>query len=114
MLLDDGRVRRVNGRKAMAVVVRNRELAGVSANPATVPAAGTWLDGKLAVAGPFTANAGFVGFQAQDTVASGTKWFVWATPPVLESEAAPTTQFMVSDVTRCEVNIILFVYQMKG
>ncbi|MCW5552166.1 MAG: hypothetical protein KIS67_08355 [Verrucomicrobiae bacterium] len=84
VLLDDGSRRRVSGRKAMTMVVRNRTIAGEAANPSVVPAVVAWLDGALDLsdAGPFTENAGFIGFRAQQNLAAGTKWFVWATPPV--------------------------------
>ena len=84
VLLDDGNVRRVSGRKAMTMVLRNRALAGDAAAPSVVPVAVAWLDGALDLndAGPFTENAGFIGFRAQQNLAAGTKWFVWATPPV--------------------------------
>jgi len=91
VLLPDGNVRRVSGHKAMSVVLANRALAGEAANPTVVPAAVTWLDGALSVrdAGPFTENAGFVGFRAEQNIAGGTKWFVWATEPARESLPAP-------------------------
>ena len=84
VLLDDGSLRRVSGKKAMTIVLRNRALAGDALNPTTVPAAVAWLNNPLSLrdAGPFTENAGFVGFRAEQIVAAGTKWFVWATPPV--------------------------------
>ena len=91
VLLDDGSLRRVSGRKAMTIVLRNRALAGDAANPTTVPAAVTWLNNALSLrdAGPFTENLGFVGFRAEQVLAAGLKWFVWATPPVDGSEIDP-------------------------
>jgi hypothetical protein len=91
VLLPDGNWRRVSGHKAMSVVLANRALAGEAANPGTVPAAVAWLDGALSLrdAGPFTSNAGFVGFRAEQAIAAGTKWFVWATPPAVEALPAP-------------------------
>ena len=91
VLLDDGSRRRVSGRKAMTMVVRNRAIAGEAANPSVVPAVVAWLDGALDLsdAGPFTENAGFIGFRAQQNLAAGTKWFVWATPPVGEDVVNP-------------------------
>ena len=73
MLLDDGNVRRVSGRKAMTMVLRNRAVAGEAANPAVVPATVTWLDGVLSVrdCGPWTAGAGYVGFRAEQNLADG-------------------------------------------
>lgn len=84
VLLDDGNVRRVSGRKAMTMVLRNRARAGDAPNPSVVPAAVAWLDGALGLndAGPFTENAGFIGFRATQDIPAGKKWFVWATPPV--------------------------------
>jgi len=91
VLLPDGNFRRVSGPKALTVVLANRALAGEAANPTVVPAAVTWLDGALSVrdAGPFTENAGFVGFRAEQNIAGGTKWFVWATTPATEALPAP-------------------------
>jgi len=91
VLLDDGNVRRVSGRKAMTMVLRNRAIAGDAANPAVVPATTEWLDGALSTrdAGPWTAGVGHVGFRAEQNLPAGTKWFVWATPPVEASEADP-------------------------
>ena len=91
VLLDDGNVRRVSGRKAMTMVLRNRAAAGDAASPATLPAAMTWLTGALSLrdAGPFTENAGYVGFRVEQALGAATKWFVWATPPVNASEPNP-------------------------
>jgi hypothetical protein len=47
MWLDDGNLRRVSGRKAMTLVLRNRVIAGEAENPAVVPSPVTWLDGAL-------------------------------------------------------------------
>ncbi|HNT14151.1 MAG TPA: hypothetical protein PKO21_04735 [Verrucomicrobiota bacterium] len=84
VLLADGTVRRVSGRKAMTRVLRNRALAGDAANPAVLPGEATWSDGGLSLrdAGPFTENAGFVGFRAEDNFGPGVKWLVWATRPL--------------------------------
>ena len=84
VLLDDGSLRRVSGHKAMTLVLRNRAIAGDAANPTTVPAAATWLVGALSLsdAGPFTTNAGYVGFRVMQNLVAATKWFVWATPPL--------------------------------
>ena len=84
VLMDDGNVRRVSGHKAMTMVLRNRSVAGEAANAATVPAAFAWLNGALSLrdAGPFTENAGYVGFRVEQNLGAGTKWFVWATPPL--------------------------------
>ena len=91
VLLDDGNVRRVSGRKAMTMVLRNRASAGETADAAVVPAAATWLDGALSVdnAGPFTENAGYVGFRVAVALTEATKWFVWASPPVNDTELSP-------------------------
>jgi hypothetical protein len=91
VLLDDGNVRRVSGRKAMTMVLRNRASAGDAASPTVVPAAFTWQPGALSLrdAGPFTENLGYVGFRVEQNLASATKWFVWATPPVTAGEPAP-------------------------
>jgi hypothetical protein len=85
VLLDDGNLRRVSGHKAMTIVLRNRSVAGDAANPAVVPATVAWLNGALTLddAGPFTTNAGYVGFRTMQQLATATKWFVWATRPVV-------------------------------
>jgi hypothetical protein len=51
----------------------------------------TWLVDALylADAGPFTASNGYVGFRVVQNLAEGTKWFVWATPPVGAEESNP-------------------------
>ncbi|HEY9175016.1 MAG TPA: hypothetical protein VI136_22230 [Verrucomicrobiae bacterium] len=94
VLMDDGSVRRVSGHKAMTMVVRNRTIAGEAVNPTVVPGAATWLDGALTVndAGPFTENAGFIGFRAGQDIPAGTKWFVWATPPLKGDVEKPLAQ----------------------
>ena len=91
VLLDDGNLRRVNGHKAMTMIVRNRSIAGDAVNASLVPAVVTWLNNALSLrdAGPFTVNAGYVGFRVEQNLATATKWFVWATPPVNESELNP-------------------------
>ena len=91
VLLDDGNLRRVSGHKAMTMVVRNRAIAGDAANAAVVPAAVAWLNDALSLrdAGPFTVNAGYVGFRVEQNLAAATKWFVWATPPLDTGEANP-------------------------
>jgi len=40
-------------------------------------------------AGPYTKNAGYVGFRVEQPVLSPTKWFVWATPPLTGTETQP-------------------------
>ena len=94
MLLDDGSVRRVSGRKALTMVVRNRTVAGEAINPSVVPAAFAWQTGALSLrdAGPFTENLGFVGFRAEQNLAGGTRFFVWATPPLDEGATDPHSQ----------------------
>ena len=89
VLLDDGSLRFVSGRKAMTLMLRNRALAGDAANPAVVPGETSWSDGGLSLrdAGPFTQTVGFVGFRAEDNFAPGVKWFVWATRPLAAGEA---------------------------
>ena len=83
VLLENGSVRRVSGEKAFTLVLNNRAIAGETANPTVVPAAGTWLTHALSLdnAGPFTAGGGHVNFRAVVDIATPTKWFVWATPP---------------------------------
>ena len=94
VLLDNGVVRRVSGRKAMTMVVRNRTVAGEALNPSIVPAAFAWNVGALSLrdAGPWTVNLGFIGFRVEQTLAAGTKWFVTATPPLDGSVQNPLAQ----------------------
>ena len=98
VLMDDGSVRRVSGRKAMTMVLRCRAKAGDALNAATVPGETAWLDGALDLtdAGPFTSNDGFIGFRAAQNLSAGTKWFVWATPPLAEAtpEPLPSLRFV--------------------
>jgi hypothetical protein len=91
MMLDDGNLRRVSGRKAMTMVLRNRAIADEGANPTVVPEPVTWLSGVLSLrdAGPFTVNNGFIGFRLESTIEDATKWFVWASAPLPASEADP-------------------------
>ena len=91
LILEDGNLRRVSGHKAFTMVLNNRALAGEAANPTVVPAAVTWLNGALSLydAGPFTVNNGYVGFRVMQDLLSATKWFVWATPPVNDTELNP-------------------------
>ena len=91
VLLDNGDVRLVSAHKAMTMVLRNRALAGEATNPTHVPDPTVWLDGALSTrdAGPWTENAGYIGFRADQDIAPNTKWFVWATPPVLTTEENP-------------------------
>ena len=94
VLLDDGNVRRVSGRKAMTMVLRNRAVAGEALNPSVVPAVFAWQAGALSLrdAGPFTENLGFIGFRAEQILAAGTKWFVSATPPLDGATPNPHVQ----------------------
>jgi hypothetical protein len=87
VVLDFGERRRVSGHKAFTIVLNNRAIAGDAANPTVLPAPTVWLDGALttADAGPFTENAGFIGFLATQNIVAPTKWFVWATIPLGES-----------------------------
>ena len=90
VLLDDGNVRRVSGHKAMTMVLRNRTVAGQATDPTRVPAPAVWLDGALTTteAGPFVIS-GFVGFRAGDDGLEASKWFVWATPPLVSTTPEP-------------------------
>ena len=91
MTLPDGARRRVSGQRALAEVLKNRATAGASASPTVLPASTTWLDGALTMsnAGPWTENAGYIGFRVEQELVSATKWFVWATPPVDGTESNP-------------------------
>ncbi|HMP82700.1 MAG TPA: hypothetical protein PKA41_08375 [Verrucomicrobiota bacterium] len=92
VLLDNGVMRRVSGRKAMTMVLRNRAIAGEAAKPAVVPNYSPYAsDGALSLrdAGPFTENAGYVGFRVEQYIPPEDLWFVWATPPVGADEQRP-------------------------
>ena len=91
VLLDDGSFRRVSGHKAMTMILRNRALAGDALRPAYPPAAAARLDGALSTrdAGPWTENAGYVGFRADQVIPAASKWFVWASAPTLTTEQRP-------------------------
>ena len=94
ILLEDFSVRYVSGGKAMSYVVRNRGIRMDDANPELQPVAHVWgQNGVLSVrdAGPFTVNAGYVGFRTETAVPEG-YWFVWATPPLLSSDPDPDSQ----------------------
>jgi hypothetical protein len=102
VLLDDGNTRIVSGRKAMTMVLRNRAVAGEAANPAVVPVAVSWLAGQvfsLRDAGPFTVNTGYMGLRAEQPVPAGTKWFVWATPPLASESISPGLLRLVTCLT---------------
>lgn len=90
-VLCEGALRFVSGHKAFTVVLNNRSIAGEAAAPTVLPTAISWLDGalNLAEAGPFTVGVGYVGFRASQNISAGTKWFVWATPPVDGDETNP-------------------------
>ena len=92
--LDDGSLRHVSGHKAMTMVLRNRAVAGDGTNPTVVPAAFAWNAGALSLrdAGPWTVNLGFIGFRVEQILAAGTKWFVWATPPLDGTTPNPQAQ----------------------
>jgi hypothetical protein len=94
VLLDDGNTRFVSGRKAMTMVLRNRTVAGQAPDPSVVPAAFAWNTGALSLrdAGPWTVNMGFIGFRVEQILAAGTKWFVWATPPLDGNTPNPQAQ----------------------
>jgi hypothetical protein len=78
----------------MTMILRNRATAGDAANPTVVPAAFAWNNGALSLrdAGPFTVNVGYVGFRVEQILAAGTKWFVWATPPLDGNTPNPQAQ----------------------
>jgi hypothetical protein len=84
VLLDDGNERRVSGRKAMTMVLRNRATAGEGADAATVPPSTAWLSNALSThdVGPFTGGPGYMGFYVPQNLVNPTRWFVWATRPL--------------------------------
>lgn len=86
--LENGYLRRVSGHKAFTITLNHRAIAGEAAAPTVVPAPVTWLSGALSLndAGPYTMNDGYIGFRAAQNLPAGTKWFVWATPPVDDTE----------------------------
>lgn len=108
VLLDDGNTRFVSGRKAMTMVLRQRAAAGDMANPTIVPTAFAWNTGALSLrdAGPWTMNQGYIGFRAEQILAAGTKWFVWATPP-LDGDA-PNPQALMRFITCMNLGALVF------
>jgi hypothetical protein len=103
VLLDDGSVRRVSAHKAMTMILHNRTVAGDSLRPASPPAAATWLDGVLGLSdcGPMTAGGGYIGFRASAAIAAETKWFLWATAPILTTDSAPLLSLTFISVMNC-------------
>jgi hypothetical protein len=91
MTLESGAVRRVSGHKALTIVLSNRAVAGEAVNASTLPTSINWLSGALSTrdAGPYTENAGYVGFRADQNIAVATQWRVWATKPVPVNDPAP-------------------------
>ena len=91
VLMDDGSERRVSGHKAMTMVLRNRALAGVAATPSVVPVVSGWLGPLLTAldSGAYTTPPGQLVLRANTDLIEGTRFFVWATPPVLAGEANP-------------------------
>ena len=94
VFLDDGSLRHVSGHKAMTMILRNRTVAGDAASPTVVPATFAWNVGALSLrdAGPWTVNMGYIGFRTEQILAAGTKWFVWATPPLDGTTPNPLAQ----------------------
>ena len=95
VLLPDGQFKVVDARKAFTIVLQQRAAASASATPTVVPAAFTWLTGQFSLrdCGPFTTGTGYVGLRCEKNLSAGTKWFIWATPPVLTGEVAPRRLF---------------------
>lgn len=91
VLLDAGNTRRVSGHKAMTIVLNNRATAGEPVNAGALPTPISWLSGVLSTrdAGPYTENAGYIGFRADQNIVTPTQWRVWATKPVPVNDPAP-------------------------
>ena len=89
--LDNGALRRVSAHKAMTLVVQRRTIAGEAANITTAPASTFWLSNALSVrdTGPFNENAGSMCFRVDAQTLPASKWFVWATAPVLGDDTKP-------------------------
>ena len=100
VLLPDGQCKVVAARKAFTIVLQQRGTAGVALTPTVVPAAFTWLTGQFSLRdnGPFTSSTGYVGLRCEANLLAGTKWFVWATPPVLADEGEPRRMFRLVKV----------------
>ena len=91
VLIENGVVRRVSGRKAFTVVQANLAIALELADPGVPPASVTWLGEALSLtdAGPFTAGEGSMTFRTAQNLLATTRWFVWATKPLPATEPDP-------------------------
>ena len=91
MILDTGATRRLPASKAFTRVLSLRAASGAAENPTVLPTTPTWLSGALSArdTGPFTHPPGSACFRVEVALSSATKWFVWATPPVLATEQNP-------------------------
>ena len=87
LVLDDGNQRRVNGHKAMTLVMRNRFIADEDRDETQIPLPTTWRPAAVSVrdCGPWTGSGapGDMRLRVEETTAVRTDWFVWATAPVL-------------------------------
>ncbi len=81
----------LNGRWGFDIALHNRFMAHESLNPASLPLGAIWSPAALSPrdAGPFTMGIGYMGFRADERLATTTKWFVWATPPLRPDTANP-------------------------
>ena len=91
VITDAGEPARVNAFGAFETVLKRRAVAGEPLNEKTPPDETRWIGAALSIrdAGPFTTGQGYFGFRAETNIATPTCWFVWATPPVDESETDP-------------------------
>ena len=91
MVLDTGVVHRLCASRAFARVLALRGATGAAANPTVPPAAPTWVSGALSArdTGPFTHPPGSACLRVEAPLVTATKWFVWATCPVLATEQNP-------------------------
>jgi hypothetical protein len=111
VITDAGEPTRVNAFGAFEAVLKRRALAAEPLNPTTPPTEAKWIGAVLSLrdAGPFTTGEGYFGFRAESNIATDTCWFVWATPPIDESESEPeqllqfVTQFRAMPMKADEV-----------
>ena len=91
LILDTGELHRLSACKAFTRVLSLRAATGAALNPTVLPTTPTWLSGALSArdGGPFTHPPGYAFFRVEVALASATKWFVCASPPVLATEQNP-------------------------
>ena len=95
MVLDASLVRRVSGRKAFSLVEGNRRTAGAALTPTVLPADVVWLEAPLSARDcpPDVEDGAGVMLRAEANIPGGTKFFIWATPPLLGTVRAVRGHF---------------------